>query len=609
MIALASGTQLVTAKEGSEWSGASSDHGMRLGIRRRAFSDSAHGTVESPVSAIASAFPARLLEMQEASTGQVLAVLGGLVLFLAIYLGLMLLPFLLAAALLIFQVKFPFAAIILAAIIPSGLFSLVLIWGLVGTGSKNPAMRVEIDERSQPVFFAFLRRLTEEIGAPMPHRVFLTPEINAAMAPEVTLINLILPPKKNLIVGSGLINALNLSEFKAVMGHEFGHFSQKVNRLHHHVYIASARLTIFLTGTNWSSSLLAAAASGRSEPSDDGAPVVWFLALAIGGPIWIIRVIMSELFHLLTLASNSMSRRLEFHADRVGVSVAGSNAMVHGLYRLDFAEKSLEQAIMDLERASQHRLYSRDLYFHHRTAAERIRRQEKKPHLGVPAALTGPHDGEDLRLSDPDDDDPVPAMYATHPKNFAREESAKEVFVPAEIDERSPWILFEDPAYLANALPTSFTGITDESTVPKESRELSPAEKVQEFIDEEFKEITYDPKYHGAYDERVIQPGDILELNRQFENEPWPPGRIERVHPRLYLELGNKVDELAEAGRRSASSTVARMDGPRRRIPTSSSDSKKTLKTWANGSHLSIEKCTCCMRRWPGALAESACAN
>jgi Zn-dependent protease with chaperone function len=35
-----------------------------------------------------------------------------------------------------------------------------------------------------------------------------------------------LPIKKNLQIGLGLVNSLNVSEFKAVMAHEFGHFTQ-----------------------------------------------------------------------------------------------------------------------------------------------------------------------------------------------------------------------------------------------------------------------------------------------------------------------------------------------------------------------------------------------
>ncbi len=37
-------------------------------------------------------------------------------------------------------------------------------------------------------------------------------------------------PTKDLVVGIGLINAFNISEFKAVVAHEFGHFSQQKHK-------------------------------------------------------------------------------------------------------------------------------------------------------------------------------------------------------------------------------------------------------------------------------------------------------------------------------------------------------------------------------------------
>ena len=48
-----------------------------------------------------------------------------------------------------------------------------------------------------------------------------------------------MPVKKNLIIGLGLVNGLNLSEFKAVLAHEFGHFSQSSMQLGSYVYTAN----------------------------------------------------------------------------------------------------------------------------------------------------------------------------------------------------------------------------------------------------------------------------------------------------------------------------------------------------------------------------------
>ena len=70
----------------------------------------------------------------------------------------------------------------------------------------------------------------------MPHRVFVSPEVNAADFYQRSLLNLFFPARKNLLIGLGLVNVVNLSEFKAVLAHEFGHFSQSSMKVGTYVY-------------------------------------------------------------------------------------------------------------------------------------------------------------------------------------------------------------------------------------------------------------------------------------------------------------------------------------------------------------------------------------
>ena len=47
--------------------------------------------------------------------------------------------------------------------------------------------------------------------------------MNAAVFYDLSIFNLFFPSKKNLEIGLGLVNVLNLGEFKAILAHEFGH--------------------------------------------------------------------------------------------------------------------------------------------------------------------------------------------------------------------------------------------------------------------------------------------------------------------------------------------------------------------------------------------------
>jgi len=86
---------------------------------------------------------------------------------------------------------------------------------------------IQIKEDQHPKLFNFIRQLCKDTKAPFPKKVFVNHECNAAVFYNTTILSLFWPVKKNLLIGLGLIDFMNLSEFKAIVAHEFGHFSQK----------------------------------------------------------------------------------------------------------------------------------------------------------------------------------------------------------------------------------------------------------------------------------------------------------------------------------------------------------------------------------------------
>jgi Zn-dependent protease with chaperone function len=493
-------------------------------------------------------YPDELTSPGRDSASQIAAVLAGLFLFLVVYVGLILGCLAIVLLMTTRLHRLPYPVLWIVASIIATAFAFLLIKGLFNRAVPDQNMHLEIDDEDQPVFFAFLRRLTDEIGAPMPHRVFVTPEVTAAMIQEVSLLNLIVPPKKDLLVGLGLVNSVNLSEFKAVMGHEFGHFSQKTSRMQAYVYVANRVMMNLIGGEDWLDRLIQSARRHAKYNHNASGLAAGAFAMTVGGIVWAVRKLMLGLFYVINFASLSLSRKQEFHADRIAASVAGSNAIVHALYRLKFAEESFGEAVRQLEVASQHKLYTSDLFHQHTTAAAHLRKVRKKPRLGLPPVLKGPRDGRDINVFREDDDDSdIPEMWSTHPKNFDREENAKAIFVPAEIDDRSPWLLFADPETLKERATWKFYRMVFGT---KKSAELASSNEVQAFLDDEHAEVTSDPKYHGAYDERPIFPGDVRELNQLVVTEPWDADRIRRVHERLYRELGRHVEDLADVRKR-----------------------------------------------------------
>lgn len=173
---------------------------------------------------------------------QVAVVLVSLLLFLALYLALVA-----ASGWLTWRmIEAPLVGRGLYAIIlkigsigAAGMLFVFLVKGLFKMQRDDRSDLMEIDPAKEPRFFEFLRRLVEETGAPMPKRVYLTSEVNAAVFYDSSVLSLFFPVRKNLLVGLGLVNALNLSELKAVLGHELGHFSQGTMRVGSYVYVAN----------------------------------------------------------------------------------------------------------------------------------------------------------------------------------------------------------------------------------------------------------------------------------------------------------------------------------------------------------------------------------
>jgi hypothetical protein len=59
--------------------------------------------------------------------------------------------------------------------------------------------------------------------------------------------------------------------------------------------------------------------------------------------------------------------------------------------------------------------------------------------------------------------------------------------------------------------------------------------------------MEYDPKYHGAYDGRFVNPGGLEELDEMMEAEPWEDDRLCRVEAKLYKGLEKRVEDREDA--------------------------------------------------------------
>src|SRR5262249_34941730 len=146
---------------------------------------------------------------------------------------------------------------------------------------------------------------------------------------------------------------------------------------------------------------------------------------------------------------------------------------------------------------------------------DRLRRLKKDPRAGLPPDLH-PDPTHKVQVFPNADDDGMPEKYRSHPTDYMREQNAKRIYIRSHQDDRLPWILFgRAAAQLRTRATERFYRYGLERSEPYKPQ---PAAEVQQFIDAEHAESTFDAKYHGLFDERLINPGDV----RDLPGSPWP---------------------------------------------------------------------------------------
>ncbi|HEV3262794.1 MAG TPA: M48 family metallopeptidase [Gemmataceae bacterium] len=396
-----------------------------------------------------------------------------------------------------------------------------LLKGFFKRGGAETSRYLEVAEREQPELFQFIRSLCQEIGCRVPARVYLSYDVNAAICYPTSILNLIVPPQKNLLIGLGLVNGLNLVEFKALLAHELGHFSQRTLRLDGYVWVAYQVIANIVSARDrWDNWVIRGV----------DMPWVSIFAVPLYGLAELTRGLLKAAFRVLNFAHLSLRRQMELNADLVAVIATGSDAPVHLLLKSDFSQACLEQSGQDLALAAEHGLLTRDLFFHQQRAGNRLRAASNNPDLGqLPDLPADP--SRSVAVFQPGDTSTL-AMWADHPSHYDRERNAKQSYFRSPHDDRPAWLLFRNPEAVREQVSRQFYGSClrldlDES--------LADPESVQAFIDEEHAEVTFDPRYQGIYDNRCLELANFDQLVRDaWTKAPPSPDELSSSLRELY---------------------------------------------------------------------------
>lgn len=444
-------------------------------------------TVEHVYPAGPSAVPPDLTRSTQTYRLHAWLAMGGLALFVALYLGLTV-WFSWTAYRLFLGVAHggdPMWGAIAGAC--SAFLAIFMCKALLFVQHRHEIDDIEVTAKDQPRLFAFINRLADEAGAPRAHRVFLSPRVNAAVFYDLTVLNLLFPSRKNLEIGLALVNTLTLGELKAVLAHEFGHFAQRSMAVGRWVYIAQQIAAHIISKRDALDGFL------RSLSRFDLriAWVGWLLSLII----WSIRSMMETVFRVVLLAQRALSREMELQADLVAVSLTGSDALIHALHKLGAADDAWSRAVTFADDEVREKRRVLDLFAVQRHVTTKLREVFDDPSYGeidpLPATSPEQHRVFKTSLAQP------PRMWSTHPANSEREQNAKRTYISAAIDDRSAWELFDAVPELQQRMTAHvFRSVTDAQVVPMEESLAK--------LDEKFNRAYYDRSYRGAYLGRLL---------------------------------------------------------------------------------------------------------
>lgn len=158
------------------------------------------------------------------------ALRGRAVLAVALMVGFYLLALVLAGALLAVPILEWNAGVLhLKLDLIAGVAGLTILWAILPRRAPFEAPGPRLVEREHPRLFEEIRRIAQATGQRPPDEVYLVPDVNAWVMERGGFLGL--GRVRVMGVGLALLRLLSVSEFRAVLAHEFGHYHGGDTRL------------------------------------------------------------------------------------------------------------------------------------------------------------------------------------------------------------------------------------------------------------------------------------------------------------------------------------------------------------------------------------------
>lgn len=420
-------------------------------------------------------------------------VIAAILLFFIVYIALVIAVFSLAFAAVFYGIVLLITLprwttlLIGAGMVATGVSLVFFLVKFIGSvAKKQDAERWPVSEDDHPLLFDFLRRVAKETQTPFPKKVFITPEVNASVFYDSSFLSMFLPIKKNLVLGLGLLNAVNISECKAIVAHEFGHFSQRSMKAGSYIYNVNLIIyNMLYENTSYNNFLQRWGSLG----------LLSVFALITAKISTFIQWILRGMYSLINKEYMALSREMEFHADAVAAGVAGGNNLITGLVRVRLAEPCYQKAIQDAnELVTDNKrigniFYSQSYVYRLAAGQFQLPLNEGLPEVSDPSAMVA----ETSRIN-------IKNQWASHPTLMERKYNVEALNVNVAPVTASPWLLFNDPVKIQQMA----TEHLYEAVQFEHPPDLVDEKEYEQWINLRRQRRQLPQEYKGFYDGRFI---------------------------------------------------------------------------------------------------------
>lgn len=370
---------------------------------------------------------------------------------------------------------------------------------------------VEIQRADHPELFGMIDEIVQKVGTNFPKKVYLSADVNASVFYDSNFWSMFLPIQKNLQIGLGLVNSLTKSELKAVLAHEFGHFSQKSMKVGSYVYHVNQVIFNLLFENEGYENMIE-----KWGKISDYFSVFNLLAVKIvKGIQWIL----GKLYGLVNKTYMGLSREMEFHADQIAALVAGSQPMASALMRISLADSSLNAVYSFYDQKVKDNIVSQNVYQEQSKVMHFLAEKNQVPIEGdFPKVAMGEWNRLNRsRLV-------IEDQWASHPSTEDRVGEIEKIAARPEPPSNQPAnSLFKNVEQLQQQLThKAFDGLVD-----LDKRVFLPAEDFWMSYQEDYSQNSYPELFLGYYDHHnptgidpsTLPPEGFQDFNTLFAQE------------------------------------------------------------------------------------------